>query len=96
MEPCYTHDPWRTWWPGYVWATAIDTQPMTSYQTSWRGFHEAPHYSADVWAESSFYNPYIKRPSPRKYKIMGKSNPNLCPSAMILFCVQALCSVPQT
>lgn len=96
MEPCYTHDPWRTWWPGYVWPTAIDTQPLTSYQTSWRGFHEAPHYSADVWAESSFYNPYIKRPSPRKYKIMGKSNPNLCPSAMILFCVQALCSVPQT
>ncbi|XP_076730990.1 RNA-binding protein 44 isoform X2 [Maylandia zebra] len=64
MEPCYTHDPWRTSWPVYVWSTAIDTQPMTSYQTSWRGFHEAPHYSADVWAESSFYNPYIKRPSP--------------------------------
>lgn len=44
---------------------------MASYQTSWRDFprmffHEAPHYSAGVWAESSFYNPNFKRPSPQE------------------------------
>ncbi|XP_005475271.1 RNA-binding protein 44 isoform X2 [Oreochromis niloticus] len=71
MEPCYTRDPWRTSWPFYVWTTPIDTQPMACYQTSWRDFprmffHEAPHYYAGVWAESSFCNPDFKRPNPRE------------------------------